>query len=66
MTKGRFRHLPVMADPGLVDIVDITDVCRALLDVSEAARGSYYLIRSKIRFVQMRPSLSTRPAGAAP
>ena len=37
MTKGRFRHLPVMADPGLVGIVDITDVCRALLDVSEAA-----------------------------
>jgi CBS domain-containing protein len=37
MTSGRFRHLPVMGDPGLVGIVDITDVCRALLDVSEAA-----------------------------
>ncbi len=37
MTKGRFRHLPVMGDSGLVGIVDITDVCRALLDVSEAA-----------------------------
>ena len=37
MTTGRFRHLPVMGDPGLVGIVDITDVCRALLDVSEAA-----------------------------
>ena len=36
MTSGRFRHLPVMGDPGLVGIVDITDVCRALLDVSEA------------------------------
>jgi CBS domain-containing protein len=35
MTTGRFRHLPVMGDPGLVGIVDITDVCRALLDVSE-------------------------------
>ena len=37
MTSGRFRHLPVTADAGLVGIVDITDVCRALLDVSEAA-----------------------------
>jgi CBS domain-containing protein len=37
MTSGRFRHLPVMGGPGLVGIVDITDVCRALLDVSEAA-----------------------------
>ncbi len=37
MTSGRFRHLPVMGDAGLVGIVDITDVCRALLDVSEAA-----------------------------
>jgi CBS domain-containing protein len=37
MTSGRFRHLPVMGDAGLVGIVDITDVCSALLDVSEAA-----------------------------
>ena len=37
MTDGRFRHLPVMGDTGLVGIVDITDVCRALLDISEAA-----------------------------
>ena len=36
MTDGRFRHLPVMGDTGLVGIVDITDVCRALLDLSEA------------------------------
>ncbi len=35
MTSGRFRHLPVMGEPGLVGIVDITDICRALLDVSE-------------------------------
>ena len=32
MTNGRFRHLPVMGDAGLVGIVDITDVCRALLE----------------------------------
>ena len=37
MTSGRFRHLPVMGDAGLVGIVDITDVCSALLDVSEPA-----------------------------
>ncbi len=32
MTSGHFRHLPVMGDAGLVGIVDITDVCRALLE----------------------------------
>ncbi len=37
MTAGRFRHLPVMGGTALVGIVDITDICRALLDVSEAA-----------------------------
>ena len=36
MTSGHFRHLPVVGDAGLVGIVDITDVLRALLDVSEA------------------------------
>jgi CBS domain-containing protein len=39
MTSRRFRHLPIMGDTGLVGIVDITDVCRALLDVSEAAEA---------------------------
>ena len=37
MTSGRFRHLPVMGGPGLVGIVDITDICRALLELSEEA-----------------------------
>ena len=32
MTSGHFRHLPVIGDAGLVGIVDITDVCRALLE----------------------------------
>ena len=31
MTSRRFRHLPVIGDAGLVGIVDITDVCRVLL-----------------------------------
>ena len=32
MTSRRFRHLPVSGDAGLVGIVDIADVCRALLE----------------------------------
>ena len=32
MTSRRFRHLPVVGDAGLVGIVDISDVCRALLE----------------------------------
>ena len=32
MITGRFRHLPVVDGAGLVGIVDITDMCRALLD----------------------------------
>ena len=38
MTTGRFRHLPVTGGAGLVGIVDITDVCRALLDALEAVQ----------------------------
>ena len=42
MTSGHFRHLPVVGDAGLVGIVDITDVCRALLgpDVSRPPAGT--------------------------
>ncbi len=32
MTRGHFRHLPVIGDAGLAGIIDITDVCRALLE----------------------------------
>jgi CBS domain-containing protein len=32
MVTGHFRHLPVVSDVGLIGIVDIGDVCRALLD----------------------------------
>jgi CBS domain-containing protein len=32
MTSGHFRHLPVVGHAGLVGIVDISDVCRALID----------------------------------
>jgi len=54
MTSGRFRHLPVVGDAGLVGIVDITDVCRALLepDVSgtpEAAGLRHWPTRPGLR-----------------
>jgi CBS domain-containing protein len=32
MTSGHFRHLPVVGDAGLVGMVDIVDVCSALID----------------------------------
>ena len=31
MTNGHFRHLPVVDDTGLIGMVDISDVCAALL-----------------------------------
>jgi CBS domain-containing protein len=39
MMTGRFRHLPVVGDAGLAGMVDIIDVCRALIgpDVSPDA-----------------------------
>jgi CBS domain-containing protein len=35
MTTTHFRHLPVAGDAGLLGIVDITDVCRALIGAGE-------------------------------
>lgn len=32
MVAGHFRHLPVVGNAGLVGIVDIGDICRAMLD----------------------------------
>jgi CBS domain-containing protein len=32
MARGNFRHLPVSGDTGLIGMLDITDVCRALID----------------------------------
>ena len=31
-SRGHFRHLPVSGDTGLIGMLDITDVCRALID----------------------------------
>ena len=35
MTTRHFRHLPVAGDAGLLGVVDIIDVCRALIDAGE-------------------------------
>ena len=35
MTARRFRHLPVAGDAGLLGVVDIIDVCRALINADE-------------------------------
>ena len=35
MINGHFRHLSVVSHGGLVGIIDITDICRALLPVGE-------------------------------
>ena len=32
MTWSHFRHLPVFGNSGLAGTVDITDICRALID----------------------------------
>jgi CBS domain-containing protein len=39
MTSNRFRHLPVRDDTGLRGVVDISDVCRALLGDGQGDRG---------------------------
>ena len=35
MTARHFRHLPVAGDAGLLGVVDLTDVCRALINAGE-------------------------------
>jgi signal-transduction protein with cAMP-binding, CBS, and nucleotidyltransferase domain len=35
MMTRHFRHLPVAGDAGLLGVVDITDVCRALINAGE-------------------------------
>ena len=35
MTARHFRHLPVAGDAGLLGVVDIIDVCRALIGADE-------------------------------
>jgi hypothetical protein len=35
MTVSHLRHLPAAGDAGLLGIVDIIDMCRALIDAGE-------------------------------
>ena len=35
MTARHYRHLPVTGDAGLLGVIDITDVCRALSNAEE-------------------------------
>jgi CBS domain-containing protein len=35
MTTRHFRHLPVAGDAGLLGVVDIIDVCRALINAGK-------------------------------
>ena len=35
MTARHFRHLPVASDAGLLGVVDIIDVCRALINAGQ-------------------------------
>jgi CBS domain-containing protein len=35
MTTRYFRHLPVAGDAGLLGLVDIADVCQALINAAE-------------------------------
>jgi len=40
MTTSHFRHLPVVGEKGLIGIVDVTDVCGALIDPGITQRRS--------------------------
>jgi hypothetical protein len=33
--RGHFRHLPAAGDTGLLGVVDMIDVCRALINAGE-------------------------------
>jgi hypothetical protein len=38
MSRSHFRHLPVSGDIGLVGMLDITAVCRALIHPSDLSQ----------------------------
>jgi len=47
MSRGHFRHLPVSGDAGLAGMLDITDVCRALIDPDLSQRPTTGNARSR-------------------
>ncbi len=59
MSRSHFRHLPVSGDIGLVGMLDITDVCRALIDPRTSPSGpppatprSRYSQRHSLRLIR--------------
>ena len=47
VSHGHFRHLPVSGDAGLVDMLDITDVCRTLTGPNLSQRPATGNTRSR-------------------
>jgi hypothetical protein len=47
MSRGHFRHPPVSGDAGLVGMLDITDVWRALIDHDLSQRPTTGNARSR-------------------
>ena len=47
VSRGHFRHPPVSGDVGLVGMLDITDVCRALIDPNLSQRPTTGTARSR-------------------
>jgi CBS domain-containing protein len=66
MTRGHFRHLPVRGDSGLVGIIDIADIRRALIDPDVSRRPTADAARSPAgegRLPDRRVSRHFRSAG---
>jgi CBS domain len=59
MTRGHPRHLLVSGDSGLAGIIDITDICRALIDPRVSRRPAADAARA--RTVWHQPRTSRRP-----
>lgn len=70
MTSGHFRHLPVSDDSGLIGIIDITDICRALIDpdVSRRPAADAAGLRDAIQIVAGNPGFFelNRPRSTLP
>jgi hypothetical protein len=76
MSRGHFRHLPVSGDADLVGMLDITDVCRALIgpdlsqrhgpwSVQRAEHGNMCTAGRTVAGKLMRPASATGRWGIA-
>ena len=70
MTARHFRHLPVAGDAGLAGVVDIIDVCRALINAKTDDRRPVAdpdrAARSGFRAHNRRPASARPPALPCP